>query len=277
MCERTPGLLVHIAPEIQNRLLDVDLQLDELVTSLEHARALEIDTRAITVIQRERRSRRCEERTPTMQRIPRTVRDTQAALERDVVSPERGCERGNLFVQPERRLVRWICLVGDRNEQREPVFAEERPLRRAHEAIRELEACQPGRMPVTQCLTKTPEVVACDFHEPFAEAAVNADSLLIGDVSRRRCPDQIVREPQYTAGFDGDAPRHELTRGVLSSFLRPVVELGRAPECKGAGSDRKHRKQRAGIRACTAQACRDESTRVNVGTPASRKRIEPER
>ncbi|HEV8654405.1 MAG TPA: hypothetical protein VGR85_02710 [Candidatus Limnocylindria bacterium] len=116
MCERAPGLFVPIAPEIQNRLLDVDLQLDELVTSLEQTRALQIDTRAITVIERERRSRRGQESARTTQRIAPTVREKEAAPERDVVSSERGGERGNLFVQPEHRVVRWIRLVGDRDE-----------------------------------------------------------------------------------------------------------------------------------------------------------------
>ena len=134
------------------------------------------------------------------------------------MSPERGCEYRNLLIQPERRLVRGIRLVGDRNEQSESVLAEQRPLRRAHEAIRELEACQSGRMPVTECLTKTPEVVARDLHEPFADAAMDADPLLIGDLAHRGDADQVVRELQRTAGFDGDAARHELARGVLSPF-----------------------------------------------------------
>src|SRR6266511_4738850 len=155
MCERTSALFVRIAPEIQDRLLDVDLQFEDLVRSLELACALQIDMRAVTVIERERRSRRCEERTRATQGIAPTIRQKEAALERDVVSPERGCECSNLFVQPERRLVRGIRLVGDRNEQSESVLAEQRPLRRAHEAIRELEACQSGRMSVSECLTKT--------------------------------------------------------------------------------------------------------------------------
>src|SRR5436190_7599641 len=238
MRQRPSALFVPIAPEIQDRLLDVDLQFDDLVTSLELACALQIDPRAVTVIERERRSRRREARMRATQRIAPTIRQEEAALERDAVSPERGCECSNLFIQPERRLVRGNRLVGDRNEQSESVLAEQRPLRRAHEAIRELEACQSGRMPVTECLTKTPEVVARDLHEPLADAAVDADPLLIGDLAHRGDADQVVREPKRTTGFDSDAARHKLACGVLSPFLRPVVELGRAREREWASSDR---------------------------------------
>ncbi len=277
MCERPSALFVRIAPEIQDRLLDVDLQFDDLVTSLKLASALQIDTRAVTVIERERRSRRCQERARATQRIAPTIRQEEAALERDVVSSKRGCECSNLFVQPERRLVHGVRLVDDGNEQSESVLAEQRPLRRAHEAIRELEAWQSGRMPVTERLTKTPEVVARDLHEPFADAAVDADPLLIGDLAHRGGADQVVRELQRTAGFDSDAARHELARGVLSPFLRPVVELGRVRERKWAGSDRESRKQRAGVGARAAQTRCNESTRVHLSSPTSRERVEPER
>jgi hypothetical protein len=131
-------------------------------------------------------------------------------------------------------------------------------------------------MPVTQCLTKTPEVVARDFHKPFADATVDASSPLIRDLLRRGCADQVVRELQSAAGFDNDAPRHQLARSVLSPLLRPAVELGRAGQRKRAGSNRKHRKQRPRIHARAAQTRRDEPTRVHFGTPASRKRIKPE-
>ncbi|HEV8654404.1 MAG TPA: hypothetical protein VGR85_02705 [Candidatus Limnocylindria bacterium] len=132
-------------------------------------------------------------------------------------------------------------------------------------------------MPVTEGLTKTSQVVACDFPEPFAHASVDRDALLIRDISQGGCADQVVRELQYTAGFDNDAPRHQLAHGVLSPFLRPVVELCRTRERKRAASDRKHRKQRACVRARATQTRHDESTRIHVATPTSRERIEPER
>jgi hypothetical protein len=276
MCERAAPLFVRIAPEIQNRLLDVDLQLDDLVTSLEPACALEIDARVV-MVESERRPRRCDERTRAAQRVAPAIRHEEAALERHVVSPERAGECSDLFVQPERVLVRGIRFVGDRNEQRKSVLAEQRPLRRAHEAIRELEAYQAGRMPVTECLTKTPNVVARDLDQPFADAAVDADPLLIGYLACRGSADQVVRELQRTSGFDGDAARHELARGMLGPFVRPVVELGRVRERDWAASDCERRKQRAGVGARAAQTRCNESTRIHLGSPTSRERVEPER
>src|SRR5262249_60162113 len=90
----------------------------------------------------------------------------------------------------------------------------------------ELEAREPAGVPVSERLAEPPHVIARTLHQPVADAAMNANALLIGDLSRGSRPDQVVSESQHAAGFDDDPTRLELARRPLGPLPAPPTHVG---------------------------------------------------
>jgi hypothetical protein len=89
-----------------------------------------------------------------------------------------------------------------------------------------------------ECLAEAPDVIAGDRCEPVADASVDVDALLLGDLASRGRTDQVVGQPEYRASFDGDAARHELARRLLRPIRLPAIERGRVCEGERSPSDR---------------------------------------
>jgi hypothetical protein len=96
--ESAPALLRPSAPQIQRRLLDVELEVQQLVTCMGRARTSQIAARTVEIVKRERRPRRVKARTCAPERILPALSKQEVPLQRDVVPRELRSELRNLFI-----------------------------------------------------------------------------------------------------------------------------------------------------------------------------------
>jgi hypothetical protein len=85
--------------------VDVELEPEELVARLSVMSAREIHTRAIPVVERERRFRRLEKCAGPPCGIQLAFGEQKSSFDRHIMSREHGCEGGDLLVQKHCRLV----------------------------------------------------------------------------------------------------------------------------------------------------------------------------
>ena len=208
---------------------------------------MEVFPGGIAVAECERRPGRPEQCARAPQRILAALGQGEPPLERHVVASERRRERADLVVQRQPRLIRGTGLIGDHREQRQALFTQQRPLRRAHQSRRKVHARQAGGVPVAQRLAQAPDIVARDLREPVADAPVNVDRLLLGNLAGRRRPDQIVRQPEHRSRSDGDATRDELTHRVLGAPRAPAVQAGDVRQRKRPRGDGEERDERSRV------------------------------
>jgi hypothetical protein len=126
-------------------------------------------------------------------------------------------------------------------------------------------------------LSQPSNIVARGLDEPLADATVMARPLLVRNFAHGSIPDQVVRETEYTGGFDGDAAFDELTRRLSGARLIPAAELRRVCERDRARGDCKEREQRGSVRADATEARGDQSICIDLGATVPRERLEPKR
>ena len=102
-------------------------------------------------------------------------------------------------------------------------------------------------------------------------------SLLLRNLSGCCDTDQVVREPDRSAGINGDAARDKLTHRPLDPAHLPPLQLGRIAKGQRTAGDCKQPEHAAGVAARTAQPRRHEPTGIDLGSRSSDKRFKPKR
>ena len=107
-------------------------------------------------------------------------------------------------------------------------------------------------MPVNQGLAQAADVISRRPHQPVAQAPMLIKSLLLRNLSGCCDADQVVREPDRSAGINGDAARDKLTHRPLDPAHLPPLQLGRIAKGQRTSGDCKQPEHAAGVAARTA-------------------------
>src|SRR4029453_57880 len=230
----------------------------------------------VRIVERERRPRRAKERKSAPERILPALSKQEVPLQRDVVSRKLRSELRDLFVQQQHALVGGLGFIGDCHKQGEPVLAEQRSLRRAHEATCDVERRQASCVPMSERLAEPADIISGATHQPIAPAPMRSEPLLIRNLPGRRDADQVVREPDCSTGLDGDAARDKLTDRPLDPVDLPPLQLGPITKREGTPGNCEQREQPAGVPARTTESRGHEPTGVDLRSGSSNKALEPE-
>jgi hypothetical protein len=250
--ERAPLLPVPTTPQIQRRLLNVELEVEKIVTRVSRPRTSQIAAGTVVIVERERRRCRAEERPGALERVAPALGKQQVALQRNLVSRELRSKLRNLLVQPQHARVRRLGSIGNRHQQAEPFLPEQRSLWRASEPPRDVDRRQPGCMLVNERFAEAADVSSGATRQPVAEAPVQIESPLLRELPDRGNTDQVVREPRDPANFECDAALDQLLECILRSREWPLRERTDIGEGDRACRDREQSEQRRGVCTCPA-------------------------
>jgi hypothetical protein len=78
---------------------------------------------------------------------------------------------------------------------------------------------------VAERLAQSTGVGPGDLREPVADAPVDVEASLVRKLANGCAADQVVHEPDRSAGLDDDPTRDELGRGVLRALDWPFFEF----------------------------------------------------
>jgi len=177
---------------VKGRLLDLKLDREERVGTRYGLSTVEIRLSGPRIIEGERRLRRLEKSTSPPRSVVQAFSKQEPPLERNVVSSKRGGKGRTLLVQAQHHFISGIRLAHDRHKQGKAILPKQRPLRRAYESVREVEARHPRCVSMTERLSEAPDVPAGDRREPLADAPVNVDAPLLRDLASGSGANQVV-------------------------------------------------------------------------------------
>ena len=275
--KRTADVRSPLEPEVNGGLLAVQIEIEQLVGCSGPSRAVDVVDRLLGPAELVRSPGGLEECHRLAEAVGPALGDLQPALACLVMAAELGRERGDFRVQLDGVVVRRRSVVGDLREQPEAFLSEQRPRRRAGEAVGEPHCRKAAGPPVLERLAEEPHIVSRLTFQPLGDSTLESSSRRPRQVAHSGLADQVVGDPQRRSGVQHDAPVDQLRRRELDPVVRPAhhgacVFDAQWPSGKGEDGKERHR-----VGAGPAQARREKPSGVRVVAGGLRERLEPER
>ena len=275
--KRTADVRSPLEPEVNGGLLAVQIESEQLVGCSGPPRAVDVVDRLLGPAELIRGLGGLEQCHRLAEAVGPPLGDLQPALACLVMAAELGRERGDFRVQLDGVVVRRRSVVGDLRQQPEAFLSEQRPRRRAGEAVGEPHGRKAAGPPVLERLAEEPHVVSRLTFQPLGDSTLESSSRRPRQVAHSGLADQVVGDPQRRSGVQHDAPVDQLRRRELYPVVRRAhhgacVFDAQRPSGKGEDGKERHR-----VGAGPAQARREKPSGVRVVAGGPRERLEPER